>query len=319
PTTREPDAITNLSARVSDTRIILSWSAPYDGGESIDHYRIYRSLFPSADSFFTSTYSTSYTDTTPRTDTTYYYRVSAVNRKGESSLSNIASARVSSPVRDTIAPVSTITFPSAGSLQKSNFSVRVEDTDEGGSGLDTCYYSVFSNYSQTVGAGGMGIARPCNSFISVSVGSNANCRHNGTNICRVYVDSKDKAGNWSRTVSRDFSIDFGTTIVQPEFPRVPNQITNLSAQVIGGFIHLSWSAPYDGGEKIDSYKIYRGFTSSTDSFLATSYSASYTDYTAATGTTYYYRVSAVNRVGESILSNIVSIKIILPPVPALDR
>lgn len=65
-------------------------------------------------------------------------------------------------------------------------------------------------------------------------------------------------------------------------------------------VRLSWTAPDNGGTAITGYKIYRGTASGGETLLATVGGAgtSYTDSTAAAGTTYYYQVSAVNAVGE---------------------
>src|SRR5262249_45088882 len=68
---------------------------------------------------------------------------------------------------------------------------------------------------------------------------------------------------------------------------------------------LSRSAPAsDGGSPVTSYKVYRGTSSGGESFLASTGTATgYTDASAANGTTYYYKVTAVNAVGEGPLSN----------------
>lgn len=66
-------------------------------------------------------------------------------------------------------------------------------------------------------------------------------------------------------------------------------------------ITLAWSAPASGGAQ--SYKIYRGSASGTETLLATiGASTSYTDATLATNQTEYYQVSALND-AESLVSN----------------
>lgn len=65
-------------------------------------------------------------------------------------------------------------------------------------------------------------------------------------------------------------------------------------------VSLFWSAPgADGYAPISAYNVYRGTSSGGESLL-TSVGAvtNYADTTAVNGTTYYYRVSAVNAVGE---------------------
>src|SRR5207247_1529794 len=67
-----------------------------------------------------------------------------------------------------------------------------------------------------------------------------------------------------------------------------------------GILALQWSAPSsDGGSAITNYKVYRGTSSGTETLLTTVGNVStYTDSSAVNGTTYWYKVSAVNGVGE---------------------
>jgi len=108
---------------------------------------------------------------------------------------------------DTTPPVSTITSPAAGSWQRTNFSVSVTDSDTGGSGLATCYYHV---YDSVAGWTKSWQTRTCNSSFTVTVGSTADCRTQGSNKCTVYVLAKDNAGNESSNTTRAFSIDYTT-------------------------------------------------------------------------------------------------------------
>jgi hypothetical protein len=86
---------------------------------------------------------------------------------------------------------------------------------------------------------------------------------------------------------------------------VPGAPTLSSA--IGGnnSVALAWSAPVsNGGAAISGYKVYRGTSVGGETLLATLGAvASWTDSSALNGTTYYYKVSAVNSVGEGALSN----------------
>src|SRR4029079_11703218 len=70
-------------------------------------------------------------------------------------------------------------------------------------------------------------------------------------------------------------------------------------------VTLQWSPPSsDGGAAITTYNIYRGTTSGGETLLTqVGNTATYTDATAANGTTYWYRLKAVNSVGEGIASN----------------
>ena len=95
---------------------------------------------------------------------------------------------------------------------------------------------------------------------------------------------------------------------------------NLSGKAIGGsppLNLLTWQAPNDGGSAITGYKVYRR-TGSTSYALLSTVSAgatSYSDTQLVSGTTYTYKVSAVNANGEGAASNEVSPT---PPPPPDD-
>jgi thermitase len=72
-----------------------------------------------------------------------------------------------------------------------------------------------------------------------------------------------------------------------------------------GRIKLTWSAPgSDGGSPVTNYEVYRGTTAGGEGFLTEIGNVlSYVDSGLARGTTYYYKVSAKNAVGEGPQSN----------------
>jgi hypothetical protein len=87
-------------------------------------------------------------------------------------------------------------------------------------------------------------------------------------------------------------------------------------------VTLSWTKPAHGGAAITSYRIYRGTTTASQSLLATiGTGTSFADTSASNGTTYYYRVAAVNSAGEGSRSDVVSAApsaTPLPPPPPAD-
>ena len=95
------------------------------------------------------------------------------------------------------------------------------------------------------------------------------------------------------------------TSVQIQPPSPPS---NLTATANSSSITLNWDAPSDnGGASITSYKIYRGTSSggesSTPIATVNGNITTYTDSNVTAGTTYYYKVTAVNSAGESAMSN----------------
>jgi fibronectin type 3 domain-containing protein len=84
-------------------------------------------------------------------------------------------------------------------------------------------------------------------------------------------------------------------------PGSPGNLT-ISANAPSGVV-LSWRASSSGGSPVSAYNIYRSTASGAETLLAsTGDGTSYTDTTVANGTTYYYRVSAVNAIGEGARS-----------------
>jgi Fibronectin type III domain len=84
--------------------------------------------------------------------------------------------------------------------------------------------------------------------------------------------------------------------IEPSVPAAPQV---MAARDVG-VVHVTWSAPDNGGSPITMYKIYRGTPGGDEILLATvpGNVNSYDDATASPDLTYYYRVTAVNAQGE---------------------
>lgn len=100
------------------------------------------------------------------------------------------------------------------------------------------------------------------------------------------------------------SASTGTTTVQvnPAPPSAPT-LTGV-AQV--GSNQLTWSSASDGGSPLTSYRLYRS-SGAAYALIATVPTGSYQDTTVAEGSTYSYRATTVNAVGESPVSNTVTL------------
>jgi fibronectin type 3 domain-containing protein len=101
--------------------------------------------------------------------------------------------------------------------------------------------------------------------------------------------------------------DFGARTMGVAPATAPSAPQSLQATAGNAQVSLSWSAPAsNGGSGLTTYTVYRSLTSggSTTTLTTAPYlSTSFTDTTAANGTTYYYKVTASNSVGESPASN----------------
>jgi hypothetical protein len=96
-------------------------------------------------------------------------------------------------------------------------------------------------------------------------------------------------------------------VLTPSNASAPSAPQNLAAKAKHGGVMLTWGTPASSGTaKITGYKVYRGTAAGAETFLASSSKLNYNDTDAASGTTYYYYVTAVNAVGESAKSNEVS-------------
>src|SRR5439155_117653 len=86
---------------------------------------------------------------------------------------------------------------------------------------------------------------------------------------------------------------------------IPSPPQNLQATGGNTHVSLSWQAPSsNGGSPITNYKIYRSSSSGTEGYLVTVGNVtSYTNTGLASGHTYFYKVTAVNGIGTSPVSN----------------
>ncbi|HEX8970788.1 PKD domain-containing protein [Oryzihumus sp.] len=89
----------------------------------------------------------------------------------------------------------------------------------------------------------------------------------------------------------------------------PGAPTGLTGTASSGQVSLSWTAPSsNGGVNITSYRVYRGTTSGGETLLTSGGCSglgavtSCTDTGLTNGQTYYYKVSAVNSIGEGAQS-----------------
>ena len=227
---------------------------------------------------------------------------------------NVEAVKTSVAIRiDKQLPVSTINGPAAGSWHKEDFTIDVSDTDGTGlSGIASCQYQVESyNGASWVVTQAYTARTACNSATSqtITVGAAANCRHQGTNLCRVSVRSTDNATNVSTVNQRLFSIDW----------TAPNNVASVSAwdssaksvSLTSGNSYtyngptgpyFEWTAPSDNpagdNSGVHGYFVYFGTNSladPTDFQLGTTF----TNPTALTaGTTYYLIIKTDDNAGN---------------------
>ena len=113
--------------------------------------------------------------------------------------------------------------------------------------------------------------------------------------------------------SASHSVNVAVTVLT-----VPSAPQNLVATAGNTQVTLAWSvSSSNGGATITGYNVYRATASNGEGTtpIATVTGTSYTDSGLTNGKTYYYKITAINSVGESLASNEASTT---PQLPALS-
>ncbi len=282
-----PSAPITLQGFKGDQQAVLTWSAPViEGGTPILEYRIYRGTTPGAEIFLTKSATLNYTDGDLTNGRIYYYKVSAVNALGEGS-------------KSTAVTVIPLTVPGApgGASARGDLSKVVltwtQPTVTGGANITG--YNIYRGEGPGTGTFLMAVGKV---LTFTDAGLPANTAY------YYYVTAINGAGEGAPSIE-----------VHATTHGVPSVPLTVAAVPGNTSIHLSWSQPIDNGRTpIIHYKIYRGTTSGSEVLLTTSEVLAYNDIELTNGQTYYYRVSAVNAVGEGPLSPELSSIPALPPI-----
>ncbi|MDO8429963.1 MAG: fibronectin type III domain-containing protein, partial [bacterium] len=335
-------APTITKAVAANARVPIYWSTPSsDGGSAITSYKIYRGTSSGGETLlYTVGNLLNYLDYNSIINgITYYYKISAVNNIGESALSNeinvtpnnlalvfITSSTYSANLggvagADSICQVKADSVSLGGSwkawLSDSNTSAAsrfyhspvfyktVNGSTIANNWSDLTDGSISSYlYVTEMGAnassfaawtnttfGGSALGNSCINWTSIS-SSNSGGYGFASNLNSGWTQSSISTCN---TTSRLYCFE------QSGPPSAPPNLNVIPG--IGQAI-LDWQAPSsDGGSPITNYKIYRGTSSGGETLLTTLGNVlTYTDNSLGIGT-YYYKVSAVNSIGEGVLSN----------------
>jgi fibronectin type 3 domain-containing protein len=253
-----------LAAAPGERQVSLTWSARIQAGTT---FNIYRGTSPGGEGatpVATGVTTPSFTDTGLTDGTTYYYQVAAVNAGVTSARSSEASAtpRVQPPSGLTATPGNMrVTLTWAASAGAASYKVY-RGTTPGGEGATPV---------------ATGLTTP--SFTDTGL-------TNGTTYY-YQVTAVNAGGESARS---------GEVSAAPVAP--PSAPTGVAATAGNTQIGLRWTAVAGA----TSYNVYRGTTPGGEgaSPVATGITTpSFTDTGLTDGTTYYYRVTAVNLGGES--------------------
>ncbi len=294
-----PGAPTLISVTPGNGQLTLSWSAPSsNGGSVVTGYNVYRGTETNTEVILESVGAVlTYTDTAVTNGQRYYYKVSAVNGVGEGARSNEVSGAPMAPATKPSAP--TLNSPTAGDGQ---VTLTWSEPDDGGDAI--IGYNIYR-----------GTSSGAETFLT-DVGPVLSYTNTGLTNGQTYyyqVSALNGVGESERSSERSAAPESEDT--------VPGAPTLNSATAGNSQVTLSWSAPSsDGGSSITGYNIYRGTAAGSESPLTTVGTVlTYVDNDVTNGGTYYYKVSAVNGVGEGVKSNELSaIPATVPSAPTIN-
>ncbi len=268
-----PGAPLNLVARADIGKVNLTWNAPSsDGGYAITDYTIYRSTtnsIPSSFSFTTTT--TTFEDASVTSGVTYNYWVKARNSAGEGAAAGPA----------VIGAKFTPSVPQSlnGELQNGTVSLSwTEPSNDGGAEITS--YRIYRGLTETTLS---------------QINTTTMLIFNDTNTIKgqtyyYAVSAVNEVGEGAMSEVLNIFVPLSS---------VPSVPLDLKAEFVNGKVLLSWSAPTsDGGGDITGYKIYRGTSQATLSYITSVTGTSFEDTGRRDGVTYVYTVAAVNEAGD---------------------
>ena len=247
---------------------VLTWNAVY-GAMS---YRIYRSTSKgSGYSLLGTVTTTSYTNTGAKAGTTYYYRVKACNDAGLSPYSNVVSGKVKSVTPKPSAPVVKIGHSATSGKPMLTWNAVSGATS----------YKVYRATSQNGTYSLLGT-------VTATSYTNTGAKAGTTYYYKVKAVNSAGESAYSNIVSGQ------SKSVTPK-PSAP--VVKIGHSATSGKPMLTWNA-VDGAA---SYKVYRATAKNgAYSVINTTKARTYTNTGAALGTTYYYKVEALNASGKSL-------------------
>ena len=253
--------VVKLGNSATSGKPMLTWNTV----EGATSYRIYRSTSKgSGYSLLGTTTATSYTNTGAKAGTTYYYRVKACNDAGLSPYSNVVSGKVKTVTPKPSAPV-----------------VKIGNSATSGKPMLT--------WNAVSGATSYKVYRATSQKGTYSL--------LGTVTTTSYTNTGAKAGTtyW-------YKVKAVNSAGESAYSNVVSGKTTVTTLTMGhsstsGKPMLTWKAVSGAA----SYKVYRATAKNgAYSVINTTKALTYTNTGAALGTTYYYKVEALNASGKSM-------------------
>ncbi len=274
-----PYAPTDLLISRADQAAILTWVAPnVDGGSSILYYRVYRGTTLGNEIFISNSTITSFMDNGLTNGRTYYYRVSAVTGAGEGTRSSSVS----------VVPATVPEAPSQVTAAGASTKVTLSWNTPSSGGAAILHYYVYWSVSANGTSTRIDTLTNSTTFVHTAL----------TNGVTYYysISAVTAIGEGPRSPL--------TSATPLSVPSAPSELTAAGGATS---ITLTWTAPSNGGTAVTGYKIYRGSLSGGETFLKlVGPNTTYVDGGLPDNVQFYYKIRAVNSMGDGPLSSEVS-------------
>jgi hypothetical protein len=202
--TEPPANVTGVTVtQVCGSRLNISWTANTEA--DLDHYNVYRGMneefTPDAGSLVASPAADYYLDTGLTAETTYYYRVTAVDYSDNEGLPSEVASNTTHPDTEGLAALDVLANPNptkgAGIV---TLSATIDDSASGNSTVVMAEYFI-----NTTGSNGSGVSMNASdgSFNSPCEGVWADINVSGWDYGNytLYIHGMDSAGNWGEVVA----------------------------------------------------------------------------------------------------------------------
>ncbi|MBI4392802.1 MAG: S8 family serine peptidase [Euryarchaeota archaeon] len=293
-----PDSPQNVEAEPGADlgKVVVTWTPPQAAGKPpTNGYRVYRGTTESNLVYVAQTGTVSkYDDSGLANDTSYFYGVSAINLVGEGD----ASAPVSVQTFAVVPPGSPQSLAATAGSGPGNITLSWVAPSPNAGPPPTGYRVYGGNASGTEAF--LAQVGPNSIFVESGLGNGR------TRFYKVGASNSVGEGPVSTETS-------ATTFTVPSVPRNFTASTSTKA----GEIVLRWEPSADsGGTQVTGYRLYRGDVPGQEIFLVQVGNALvYYDGGLGAGVTKYYRVSAVNVVGDGPMAPTASGSTLSTPGP----
>lgn len=265
-----PDAPTSVTTTRGNSQLTVSWTASAPRGATVTAYTVTAN---DATKTCTTTGATSCTVTGLTNGTLYTFRVYGTNSVGNSALSETSTAMAPGTV-----PTSpgTVTGTSGNAQVSLSWSTPTSDGD-----LAISDYEI--QYSSNSGSSWMTFSHS----VSVSTSIDVTGLVNGTNyLFRVAAKNVAGTGTYSTIAS---------AVIPATVPDAPPAVASLDGNETAT---ITWEVPASNGSSISYYKIEKSENNLDWSVVtSTATGTAYAVTGLTNGTSYYFRVSAINGKG----------------------